>query len=199
MTVKRQGMSHNMLKFLRLIFLCLSLQACTNAAITGAQAVYNRHNIQTSLKDHYITMKSERSIYIDTDRFKNTHVSVSSYNGVVLILGQVQTQSQKLEIAEIVKNIAPESEIHNLITVSPPLSSLTQLSDSWITSKVKSKLLATNDIDATQIKVITENGVVYLMGIIPHDQADTAIELARNTDGVQTVVKIFSYLKISKT
>ncbi len=171
-----------------------------NAAVTGAQAVYNRHSIKSTLNDHYITMKSERKIYVDTDRFQNTNVSVASFNGVVLITGQVENTAQRLEIEDIVKNIPGASirEIHNAVILSNSASSLTKISDAWITTKIKSKLIAMDDIDPDQIKVITENGVVYLMGIIPHEQAEIAVDIAKMTEGVQSVVKVFSYIQISK-
>ncbi|HSW69734.1 MAG TPA: BON domain-containing protein [Gammaproteobacteria bacterium] len=177
------------------------LQSCAmNAAVTGAQAVYNRHSIKSTLNDHYITMKSERKIYVDTDRFQNTNVSVASFNGVVLITGQVENTAQRLEIEDIVKNIPGASirEIHNAVILSNSASSLTKISDAWITTKIKSKLIAMDDIDPDQIKVITENGVVYLMGIIPHEQAEIAVDIAKMTEGVQSVVKVFSYIQISK-
>lgn len=188
----------NKRKYILLICLMTVLQGCVNAAFTGAQAVYGRHGIQSSLNDQYIMLKAERAIYLDTNRFKNTNVSVSSFNGIVLIAGQVDTQAQRLQIENIVKNLPGVKEVHNVVTLSTPSSPLTRVSDTWITTKVKTKLIAMNDIDPSQIKVITENGVVYLLGIVQPEQADIAVDLARTTQGVQSVVKVFSYIHISK-
>lgn len=187
------------IKFILLVCLSGMLVACMNAAVTGAQAVYSRHNIQASLNDHYIAMKAERTIYIDNNQFQNTNVSVSSFNGVVLITGQVSSHAERLEIENIVKKIPGVKEIHNMLTVSNRSSPLTRVSDTWITTKIKSKLIAMNDVDPSQIKVVTENGVVYLIGIVPPEQADIAVDLARTTEGVQSVVKVFSYIRITKT
>jgi osmotically-inducible protein OsmY len=183
------------------LLFCLvgTLQGCMDAAVTGAQAVYSRHSIQSSLSDQYIMMKAERTIYVDTDRFQDTNVSVSSFNGVVLITGQVNSKAERVEIENIVKKIPGVKEIHNVVTLSNRSSALTRMSDTWITTKIKTKLIAMNDIDPSQIKVVTENGVVYLIGIVPPEQADIAVDLARTTEGVQSVVKVFSYLRISKT
>lgn len=190
----------NIVSLCLILSLCWLIEGCAaNAAITGAQAVYNRHSIKNNLNDHYIALKAERDIYLDSNRFKNTNVTVASFNGVVLIAGQVPHPEQRKEVAQIVKKIPGINELHNLLSVSTPTSALTRVSDTWITAKIKSKLIATNEIDPDTIKVVTENGTVYLMGIIPHEQADIAIDLARTTDGVQSVVKIFSYLYISKT
>jgi osmotically-inducible protein OsmY len=189
--------------FLKLILLALltPISSCSiNTAMSGAQALYGRHNLQNSLHDQYITLKAERSIYIDTDRFQDTHVSVATFNNIVLLAGQVSTSLQKYEIEQAIKKIPDIQEIHNLILVSnsASASSLTRMNDSLITAKIRAKLFAANDIDPSQIKVLTENGVVYLMGIVPHDQANVAIEIARTTAGVQSVVKVFYYVRISK-
>jgi osmotically-inducible protein OsmY len=182
-----------------LVFCVLSLQGCMNAAVTSAQAVYDRHNIQSSLNDHYLTMRAEREIYLDTNKFKNTNISVSAFNSTILLTGQVHKTAQKTEAEQIVRNVTGINEIHNLLTVSSTPSPLTRISDTWITAKIKSTLIATNEIDPSQIKVITENGTVYLMGIIPHEQADIAVEIARTTDGVQNVIKVFKFVRITRT
>lgn len=187
-----------LIKCILVLSIACALQSCVNAAFTGAQAVYSRHSIQNSLSDQYIMMKAERAIYIDSNHFQNTNVSVSSFNGIVLISGQVENKAQKIEIENIVKKLPGVKEIHDVVTFSTPSSALTRVSDSWITTKIKTKLIATNDVDPSQIKVVTENGVVYLIGIVPPEQADIAVDLARTTQGVQSVVKVFSYIHISK-
>ena len=145
-----------------------------------------------------MTLKAERSIYVETGRYEKTHVSVSSFNGVVLISGQVQTEAQRTEIKKIVEKIPGVREIHDVVKICPPSSPLTRVSDAWITTKIKSQLIAMNDIDPDQFKVITENAMVYLMGIVPRDQADIAVDLAKSTAGVQGVVKVFYYIHLSK-
>lgn len=176
----------------------LSLSACTNIAVSSAQAIYDHRNIQKTLTDQYIAMKADRSIYIDSDKFRNTNVAVASFNGVVLLAGQVSSQPQATEIEQRVKRIDGINEIHNLLTIGTPSSSITRVNDAWITAKIKTKLIAAKEIDPSQIKVVTENGTVYLMGIVQPTQADAAVYLARTTDGVQQVVKVFSYITISK-
>ena len=112
--------------------------------------------------------------------------------------GQIPTKEESDAIESIVRQIPNLKEVYNLTSISQPASVLTQASDSWITTKIKAKLIASNDLDPSKIKVVTENGTVYLIGIVPHEEADVAIQLARTTDGVQNVVKVFSYLTISK-
>ncbi len=188
-----------MVRLIYIFFILLFTQGCVNTAVSGAQALYNREDIQNSLNDRYVVMKADRSIYLDTGKYQNTRVSVACFNGVVLLAGQVNNRRQAVEIEHIAKNISGVTEVHNLMTVSASASALTDFSDMWITTKIKSKFLAAKDVNLNQIKVVTDNGTVYLMGIVPHKQANAAVYLARTTDGVQRVVKIFSYLQISKT
>jgi len=177
----------------------VSLQGCVNATVSSAQAVYNRQNIQKTMNDQYITMQASHTLYDDTDRFKHTNISIATFNRVVLLTGQVPEPWQRAAVGKIVKNIPNVEEIYNQLTIAQPSSSLTTASDTWITTKIKSQFILSEDIDPSQIKVVTENGTVYLMGMIFPSQAKEAIEIARTTDGVQNVVKIFTYLKMSKT
>jgi osmotically-inducible protein OsmY len=173
--------------------------AYTSAVSSGASAVYDRHNLQKGINDQLASMRTYGAIYVDhKNDYKNTHVSVATFNNVVLLTGQVNNRDQKTGIIQLAKNLSGAKEIYNFTTISKPTSAITRVSDSWITSKIKAHLIAINDVDPTQIKVVTENGTVYLMGIIPPRQAEIAVDVARTTAGVQKVVRIFSYLHVSK-
>lgn len=185
-------------RFFCLVWMMLFLTGCMDIASTGAQVVYHRQSIQSNVTDQYITYQIYRALYMDTKEFANTNISISTFNNRVLLAGEVPYAWQKEKATQIVKQIPDVEEIHNLVEVKSPSSTLTRMSDAWITTKVKSKLLASNDVDATLIKVVTENGKVYLIGTLLPEQADVAVDLARNTDGVQSVVKVFWYMKISK-
>lgn len=181
-----------------LIIITLSLNACVNVATTGAQAIYNRHSIQKNLSDQYITMQANQTLKRGTKDFLDANITVATFNGEVLLAGQVPEQWQKSKAQQLIQDIPNIRKVYNVLTVSNPSSPLTRVSDAWLTAKVKSRLIACNDVDATQIKVVTENGVVYLMGVIPPEQATAAVEVASNTQGVLSVVKIFSYIIITK-
>jgi osmotically-inducible protein OsmY len=176
----------------------MSLQACMNVATSGAEAVYNRHKIEKNLKDQYLTMQAYKALYYDSDQFKDTNITISTYNREMLLAGQAPSMWQRTRAEEIVKKIPDIENIYNLVSIQSPSSSLTRINDAWITTKVKAKFLASNDMDGSQVKVITENGTVFLMGVLLPEHAAAAVDLARNTDGVQRVIKIFSYMKISK-
>lgn len=187
-----------LLKLALLSLSTLFLQSCMNIATTGAEAAYNRHSLQNTFSDQHIIFQIDHAIYWHSDNFKESNISIYAFNGVVLLTGQVPTKALQNELNLIVKKISGVKEFYNQTTVNGPSSSLTHVSDAWITTKVKSQLIAANDVDPNQIKVVTENGTVYLIGIVPPEQAEIATEIAQSTSGVQNVVRIFSYLHLSK-
>ncbi len=188
------------LKRLLLMALAFTLmQGCVDAAMTGAQVAYNHGHIQKTLSDSYITTQAYRKLYRDTDRFNNTNIAIATFHQEVLIAGQIPSKEKRNEVTAIIEKIPNVKKVYNLTQIAYPTSSLVRASDAWITSKIKTKLIAMNDIDPNQIKVVTENGTVFLMGMLLHDQANIAVDIARETDGVQNVVKIFTYLRISRT
>lgn len=178
-----------------LFFAGVTLAGCMNVATTGAQAFYNHTSIQKSLNDQMTTLHVYQALN-DKEGFKGVNISVATYNREVLLAGQVRYEWQKARIDDIVKKMSNVKYVYNLVTISNPSSALTRISDAWLTAKVKAKLITSADVDATQIKVMTENGTVYLMGILQPEEAQAAADVASNTYGVQEVVKLFSYIKI---
>jgi osmotically-inducible protein OsmY len=180
-----------------LLVITMSLNACIDVATTGVQAIYNHHSIQKNINDQYITIQIYKAIKLDKDQFDDANITIATYHSDVLLVGQVPTARQYKKIEEIAKDISGVKRVYNLLRISYPSSTLKRISDAWITAKVKAKLIASNDLDATQIKVVTENGTVYLMGILQEEEAQLAVQLASETGGVESVVKIFSYVHIS--
>jgi osmotically-inducible protein OsmY len=197
MTGMHDAMNKKLMSFLALSSF-LVLPSCMNIAVTGAQATYNRYHLSNSMRDQYITMVADRKIHWYSPDLKDSNVSVSTFNCIVVITGQVANQALRKELTDIVKKIPDVDKVYNLTTLTNAPSALTEVSDGWITTKIKAQLIAENEIDPSQIKVITENGTVYLIGIVFQDQAEIAADIASKTSGVQSVVKIFSYLKITK-
>ena len=174
----------------------LLLQGCLNVATTGAGMVYNRHSLQKNIHDQYISMQAYKALSVDDKQFADSNISISTFNKRVLLAGEVRRPWQKIKAEEIVKQIPNVERVYNVLPISNPSSTLTRISDIWLTTKIKAKLLASDDIDGSQVKVVTENGTVYLMGTLQKYEADAAVDLASTTDGVESVVKIFSYVKI---
>ena len=191
-----------LIKIVIIIVSAACLNGCMNAAVTSAQAVYDRHNIQRSLNDHYATYQAYNTIHShhkEDHYYDDSNISIATFNNVMLVTGQIPSPKKKAEIETLIKKEINPTELYNLAEVTTPTSNFIRFSDAWITTKIKSQLIAINEMDPSKIKVVTENGTVYLMGIIPPRQAEIAVQVARTTSGVQNVVKIFSYLRVSKT
>lgn len=180
------------------LLMCMNIQGCMQVASTGASCVYNRHGIEESLNDQYKTYCAYRALDRAPKEFKNTNISITTYHGDMLMAGQAPEAWQRKKAEILIKSVPDVDHVYNLITISSPSSSLTRLSDAWITSKIKTKLLTSNDVDASKVKVVTENGTVYLMGVLQECEADAAVDIASSTDGVARVVRVFSYMTISK-
>jgi len=187
------------LKTLIVVFCLCSLQGCMNVATTSAQAVYNHHSIQKTFKDQVISMRANQALHYTSHDFQNANLVVATHDREVLLTGQAPEAWQKTRAEEIIRKIPDVKTVYNLVSIASPSSILTRMSDTWITGKVKASLIASDKIDPTQVKVVTENGTVYLMGVLKPEEANEAVELARTTEGVQKVVKIFSYIHISRS
>jgi osmotically-inducible protein OsmY len=121
-------------------------------------------------------------------------INVTSFDGIVLITGQVSSADLIPIATAQVEPLRNVRKVHNELTVAGKTTLLSRTNDSWLTTKVKSTLSASESSDATRIKVVTENGVVYLMGLITRAEADAAVEITRDIKGVQKIVKVFEYI-----
>ena len=183
---------------LTIISLACSLQGCifVVGAAAGAAAiavVYDHRTLQNTVQDTTLANKISDRIRAVPALRNECHIEVTVFNDVVLLSGQTPTQSYREEAEAIAKSVPDVNRVYNQLTIQGPTSSLTRTSDSWITTKIKSQMLATEDLKSGSIKVVTENGVVYLMGLVTKQQADTSVDIARQISGVQKVVKIFQY------
>ena len=125
---------------------------------------------------------------------ENANISVTSFNGIVLLTGQVQAPDMKALASEETRKITRVREVHNELAIQGNASLLTATSDTWLTSKVKTKMMADMNLDSGRVKIVTESGVVYLMGLLSRKEANRAAEIARTTGGVQKVVKVVEYI-----
>mgnify|MGYP000687027998 CR=1 FL=1 len=125
---------------------------------------------------------------------KAANIDVTSFNGVVLLTGQVPDNELRNLAGRTAQQVHSVRQVYNEVQVRGTTSVLARTSDTWLTTKVKSVLLADKEIDSGRIKVITENGVVYLMGLLTRQEAENAAEVARTVGGVQKVVKAVEYI-----
>lgn len=143
------------------------------------------------IEDESIETKTVVNLRAEDDRYDDAHLVVVSYNGYVLLAGQVPEAELKFKANDVVRRIAGVRRIYNEFEVASPSSIMTRSSDTWITAKVKSWLLGSPDIQGTRVKVVTEDGVVYLMGLVTAEEAERITDTASGISGVQRVVKLF--------
>lgn len=186
----------------KIIALLLSLNfllGCVPAFFVGAAiggiVVHEGRNASVKKNDFELTSRISRKINHNKELHKHSRIIVSAYDGVVLLAGQTPTEQLRAEAYQLAKDVPGIRRLYNEISINGPISSLTQSSDTWITTKVKSVLLATKGLDSSQIKVVTENGVVFLMGKVTHQQAEIASNAARTVSGVQKVITLFEFLR----
>ena len=187
-----------MLKNISLIFtMCFLLQGCFGAFVAGAAAggvvAYEGRNYEQKTKDHQLELDIQKQIYADPSLKNECRIVPVAYDGVVLMTGQTPSQALHDQAIQIAKSTSGAKRVYDEIAVSGQISALTQSSDAWITTKIKSELLAAKGLDSSQIKVVTENGVVYLLGITTPKQAKIASGVARQSSGVRKVVTLFEY------
>jgi osmotically-inducible protein OsmY len=173
------------------------LQGCIEAAVIGGAATtayvaVDRRQPDVMLGDERVDIIASSRV---GDAFKDQgHVNVTSYNYTALMTGEVPTAQMKAEAEKIVSQIPQVKSIINEIQLTGASSFASRANDSYITSKVKGNFLSENKFSINRIKVVTEAGVVYLLGLVTRVEADAATEIARGTGGVQKVVRVFEYV-----
>lgn len=147
------------------------------------------------IEDQAIETKIIVNIKSQDSAFKQTHFDVISHNGVVLLIGQVESEQLKILATEIASQASTKiKRIHNELEVTEKSSFMDRSSDVWIATKVRTLMLTDNQVPSSQVRVIAENGAVYLMGLISQADGDNAANVARNVSGVTKVVKVFEYI-----
>ena len=163
-------------------------------AVTGAAMAHDRRTSGTFIDDNVLELKAVGALQDDKELWNYSHLNVTSYNNIVLLTGESPNEALRQRAAQTVANLQKVRKVHNEVVVAAPSSMVSRSGDTLITGKVKTALINNKDIDATRVKVVTENGVVYLMGLVTQAEADTATEVARRVGGVQRVVRIFEYI-----
>ena len=173
------------------------LQACAAAVLTGGAAgismATDKRTTGTVIEDQSIELKAFKAFSDNKEISDKAHLNVTSYNTVALVTGEAPTEALRQQAIDIVRHIPKVSHVHDEVTIAAPSSLMSRSSDSLVTSKVKARLLADKNVKGLSIKVVTDKGVVYLMGIISREQARMATEITRETGGVQKVVLLFEY------
>jgi osmotically-inducible protein OsmY len=188
---------------MRIILLVLvaaawALQGCVPLVIgAGGAAAYSsledRRTTGIQIEDEAIETRASNRI---SDRFgSRVHVNVTSYNRVALLTGEVPDDAARTEAEKIVRAVPNVREVTNDLQVAGISSYPARANDAYLTTKVRGRLFDTKRVSPVHLKVVTEAGAVYLMGVVSEAEAEEAVDIARNTGGVRKVVKVFEYCK----
>lgn len=179
-----------------IILVCALLASCVAAVVAGAAAgvvVYDRRSVTTLESDARIFHLIHKRIVTDK-HFADSRISVVSFNRVVLLVGQTPSASLRVAAEKIAAGTPKVQRIYNEITINYPIAISARTQDSLITTTVRTKMLGKKGLESGSIRVVTENGVVYLMGIVTKEQANLAVSVAREVNNVHKVIKVFQYI-----
>ncbi len=186
----------NIAKLVLAIGFTAQLSACfplvAGGAAAGGAVVADRRTAGFYVEDEDIELKAVK--YVETNLGEFAHVNITSYNRNVLLTGEVPDDAAKAKTEAYVKSITSVRSITDEIVIGPKSSLSSRSNDTYLTSKIKTKFVTENKFPANYVKIVTENSVVYLLGLVNKAEADAAVEIASNTEGVSKVVKVFEYI-----
>lgn len=159
---------------------------------TGVLAIHDRRTTGVQADDEGIEWKALQRV--PQKYAEASHTNYTAYNARVLITGEAANESVRQGIGDAVLGIAGVKEIFNEMVIGENSSLVSRSNDSYITSKIKAKLVEVEGLSANHVKVVTEAGIVYLMGLVTANEAHLAIEATRVISGVKKVVSLFEVL-----
>ncbi len=171
---------------------CIELLVVGGA--TAAVAAHDRRTVGSLLDDKAIVVKATAAINSTDGPKEDVHINLTSVNGVVLLTGEAPTAESHDKVLAAVRTVAGVRRTVNEIRVAPLSTSANRARDTWLTSKAKTTLVGVKGLDSSQVKVITENATVYLMGMVTKAEADSAATAVADVSGVERVVKLFEYI-----
>ena len=191
MTAKRLG--------LMALTLCLSLSGCSSVINASREAPIDddrgTRTLGSKIDDSLIETKVAVNVAkANPDLDQNSHIVVSSFNGVVLLAGQTPRADLKALAEQTAGQVQKVKKVHNELQILELSSGLARSNDAWLTTKIKTQMLTDSAIPGSRIKVVTENGIVYLLGLLTQAEATRATNLVQGVGGVQKIVKLFEYI-----
>lgn len=184
-------------KFLPLTLFALLSTGCVplliGGAATGAGVVHDRRTVGTVIDDKSIALSLSALLSRNSDQLGNSNVNVTAYNGIVLLTGETRNQALRQRIHQLALREEGVRKVHNYLTIGRNSTLSERSYDTAQTAKVKTALfdIAGKDFDPTRVKVVTEHGVTYLMGLLSHSEARAVSQVAQRVSGVKRIVTLF--------
>lgn len=175
------------------------LQGCVTAAVVGGGALATKvamdpRTTGTQIDDQTLELRVADALRKDKQLNEQAHISAVVYNGRALLVGEAPSADLKEVAVNLARGVKDIADVYDEIQIGEKVSFMQASKDTWITTEVKSKLFVNGNVKASDVKVVTENGVVYLIGRVTQSQAAAAVDVARQVNGVRKVVKVFTYL-----
>jgi len=172
---------------------CIFVAGAAVGAATAGAVVFDKRTAKQTDDDKYITQEIEGRLNDNEIISKTSHIEVVTFNRVVLLVGDVPNEEMKAQVSSIAKNVPNIQKLYNQITISGKPSALSRVNDAYITAKIKTQMVATEDLQSTEIQVVTVAGTVFLLGKLSQEQGQVATDIAQHVSGVEKVVRVFEY------
>ena len=176
---------------LAIILSALLLQGCVAAAVVGTDP----RTVGTQVDDSTLELRVNSALSKDEQIKKQARINVTAYQGKVLLTGQSPVADLSARAKQIAMGVEGTTEVFNEVRQGQPIGLGTASSDTWITTKVRSQLLGTDQVKSSNVKVTTENGEVFLMGLVTDREGRAAADIASRVSGVSRVTTAFTYIK----
>ncbi|MEB0048021.1 MULTISPECIES: BON domain-containing protein [unclassified Pseudomonas] len=192
-------MTPNRLGLLALTLCLVGISGCTSVVNASREAPIEddrgTRTFGSKIDDSLIETKVGVNVAkADPGLDNESHIVVTSFNGVVLLAGQTPREDLKAKAEQAAAAVQRVKTVHNELQILPPSGFVARQNDTWLTTKIKTQMLADASIPGSRIKVVTENGIVYLLGLVTKQEADQATNLVQSVAGVQKIVKLFEYI-----
>lgn len=185
---------------LAVLISALLLQGCVAAAVVGTAAVGTKaatdpRTVGTQVDDGTLELRVNSALAKDEQIKKQTRINVTAYQGKVLLVGQSPDSTLTARAKQIAIGVDGATEVFSEIRQGQPIGLGTASNDTWLTTKVRSQLLASDQVKSSNVKVTTENGEVFLMGLVTEAEAKAAADMASRVSGVKHVTTAFTFIK----
>ena len=164
------------------------------AAVTTIDVIQDRRSLGAYIDDGAIEVQIKQFQLRDKEIRQRTHLNPTSMNGVVLLTGETPNVELKNRVIDYIQKLDGVRQVVDESSIAGKTGVISRTNDGWLTTKVKTKLYKETGFEANHVKVVTEHGTVYLMGLLTRTEADQAVEVVRHIDGVVRVVKVFEYV-----
>ena len=182
------------------VFILQALTACVpiaigTATVTAIDLLSERRTLGRNIDDNTLELKLRKDFLTDENLGTAVNISVTAINGIVLLTGEVHSDDQRQHAESLARGYEETREVVNEIELSGSTNLTSRANDAYITGKVKTKLLRAENVPSTNIKVVTERGKVYLLGLVTREEAEAAVDIARSVNGITHIVKVFEYIE----